>query len=159
MPTCRMHNELSFIWDTISNRVTSNNLTLSNSQQSSSQSQSPISSAIISISPTPSLINTAIQNNDDSKHLCMPLEQHVIPLKLTMKKGKRKWSGELSVENIDREVLTGLNDEIDGETHFCLSPVDILKKLSPHKNLLAKSQIMSLLVELMDNWSLLAYNI
>ena len=125
---------------------------MSNSQQSSSQSQSPISSAIISISPTPSPINTAIQNND-SKHLCMPLEQQKychIP-KTYHEEGEKKWSGDLSVENIDREVLTALNDEIDGETHFCLSPVDILKKLSPHKNLLAKSQIMSLLVELMDN--------
>ena len=33
MPTCRMYTELSFIRDTISNRVTSSNLTLSNSQQ------------------------------------------------------------------------------------------------------------------------------
>ena len=69
-----------------------------------------------------------------------------------MKKGKkRKSSEEISVENTDREILTALNDEIDGETHFCLSLVDILKKLSPHKNLLAKSKIMSLLVELMDD--------
>ena len=59
-----------------------------------------------------------------------------------MKKGKkRKSSEELSVENTDREILTALNDEIDGETHFRLSLVDILKKLSPHKNLLAKSKI------------------
>ena len=69
-----------------------------------------------------------------------------------MKKGKkRKSSEEISVENTDREILTALNDEIDGETHFCLSLVDILKKLSPNKNLLAKSKIMSLLVELMDD--------
>ena len=74
-----------------------------------------------------------------------------IAISLKLEEGEKKWSGDLSVENIDREVLTALNDEIDGETHFCLSPVDILKKLSPHKNLLAKSQIMSLLVELMDN--------
>ena len=59
-----------------------------------------------------------------------------------MKKGKkRKSSEELSVENTDREILTALNDEIDGETHFRLSLADILKKLSPHKNLLAKSKI------------------
>ena len=75
MPTCRMYNELSFIRDTISNRVTSSNLTLSNSQQSSSQSQSSISSAPISISPAPSPMNATIQNNNLSKNLYMPLEQ------------------------------------------------------------------------------------
>ena len=75
-----------------------------------------------------------------------------------MIKGKKKTSSEdLSVENIDREILAALNDEIDGETHFCLSLVDILKNLSPRKNLLAKSKIMSLLVELMDDLSLLVY--
>ena len=51
-----------------------------------------------------------------------------------MKKGKkRKSSREISVENIDREIRRGLNDEIEGETHFCLSLVDILKKLSPEE--------------------------
>ena len=64
---------------------------------------------------------------------------------------KRKSREELSAENIDRETLTALNDEIDEETHFCLSLVDILKKLSSRKNLLAKSKIISLLVELTDD--------
>ena len=88
------------------------------------------------------------------KNLYMPLEwqNYCHTSKPIMKKGKkRKSSDEISVENTDREILTALNDEIDGETHFCLSLVDILKKLSPHKNLLAKSKIMSLLVELMDD--------
>ena len=142
MPTCRMYNELAFIRDPISS-----NLTLSNPQQSSSQSQSPTSSEPISISSTPSPINTAIQNNDDSKNLYMPLEQqkYCHTPKTIMKKGKkRKSSEEFSVENIDRETLTALNDEIDGETHFCLSLVEILKKLSPRKNLLSKTKIKSL---------------
>ena len=57
-----------------------------------------------------------------------------------MKKGtERKSSNEFSVENIDREILAALNDEIDEETHFCLSLVDILMKLSPRKNLLSKN--------------------
>ena len=69
-----------------------------------------------------------------------------------MKKGReRKSSKELSVENIDREILAALNDEIDEETHFCLSLVDILMKLSPHKNLLSKNKIMPLFVELIDD--------
>ena len=143
MLTCRMYNELYFIRDTLSNRVTSSILTLSNSQQSSSQFQRPIS-----ISPTPSPINTAIQNNDESKSPYIPLEPqkfYHIP-KPIMKKGtERKSSKELSVENIDREILAALNDEIDEESHFCLSLVDILKKLSPRKNLLSKSEIMPLL--------------
>ena len=67
MPTCRIYNELSSIRDTISNRVTSSNL--NNSQQASSQSQSPMSLALISISLTPSPVNTAIQNNGGSKNL------------------------------------------------------------------------------------------
>ena len=63
-----------------------------------------------------------------------------------MKKGtERKSSKELSIENIDREILAALNDKIDEETHFCLSLVDILKKPSPRKNLLSKSEIMPLL--------------
>ena len=63
-----------------------------------------------------------------------------------MKKGtERKSSNELSVENIDREILAALNDEIDEESHFCLSLVDVLKKLSPRKNVLSKSEIMPLL--------------
>ena len=71
-----------------------------------------------------------------------------------MVKGKkRKSSKELSIDHIDREILTALNDE----TYFCLSLVDMLKNLSPRKNLLAKSKIMSLLVKLMDDLSLLAY--
>ena len=82
----------------------------------------------------------------------------VIPPKPIMIKGKKRTSrGEHSVENIDREILAALNDEMDGETHFCLSLADILKNLSPRKNLLGKSKIMSLLVELMDDVSLLAY--
>ena len=108
----------------------------------------------MSISPTPSPINTAVQNNDDSKNLYMPLEQqkyYHTPKPIMKKRKKRKLSEELSVENIDREILTALNDEIDGETRFCLSLVDILNKLSPRKNLLAKSKIMLLLVELMDD--------
>ena len=48
--------------------------------------------------------------------------------KPVMKKGKkRKSSEELSVENIDREILTALNDETDGKKYFCLSLIDILK--------------------------------
>ena len=62
-----------------------------------------------------------------------------------MKKGTERKSSKLSVENIDREILAALNDEIDEETHFCLSLVDILKKLSPRKNLLSKSEITPLL--------------
>ena len=63
-----------------------------------------------------------------------------------MKKGtERKSSKELSIQNIDREILAALNEEIDEETHFCLSLVDILKKLSPRKNLLSKSEITPLL--------------
>ena len=62
-----------------------------------------------------------------------------------MKKGTERKSSKLSVENIDREILAALNDEIDEESHFCLSLVDILKKLSPRKNLLSKSEIMPLL--------------
>ena len=58
---------------------------------------------------------------------------------------------------LTREILTALNNEIDGETHFCLSLVDIPKKLSPRKDVLAKSKIMSLLVELMDDWTLVPY--
>ena len=118
-----MYNELSFIRDTISNSVTSSNLILSNSQQSHSHSQSPISPAPISISVTPSPIKTAIRNNDDLKNLYMSLEQqkYYHTPKPTMKKGKkRKSSEELSVENTDREILTVLDDEINGETHFCL---------------------------------------
>ena len=69
-----------------------------------------------------------------------------------MKKGtERKSSNELSVENIDREILAALNDEIDEETHFCLSLVDILMKLSPRKNLLSKNKTMPLFVELIDD--------
>ena len=69
-----------------------------------------------------------------------------------MKKGReRKSSKELSVENVDREILAALNDEIDEETHFCLSLVDILMKLSPRKNLLSKNKIMPLFVELIDD--------
>ena len=69
-----------------------------------------------------------------------------------MKKGtERKSSNELSVENIDREILAALNDEIDEETHFCLSLVDILMKLSPRKNLLSKNKIMPLFAELIDD--------
>ena len=59
----------------------------------------------------------------------MPLEQqkYCHTPKPTMKKGtKRKSSEELSVENIDREILAALNDEIDGKTHFFLSLFDIL---------------------------------
>ena len=38
-----------------------------------------------------------------------------------MKKGtERKSSKELSIQNIDREILAALNDEIDEETHFLL---------------------------------------
>ena len=84
----------------------------------------------------------------------MPLEQqkyYHTPKPIMKKRKKRKLSEELSVENIDREILTALNDEIDGETRFCLSLVDILNKLSSRKNLLAKSKIMLLLVELMDD--------
>ena len=55
------------------------------------------------------------------------------------------------MEHRDRKILTALNNEIDGETRFCLNLVDILKKLSPRKNLLAKSKIMSLLIELMGD--------
>ena len=62
-----------------------------------------------------------------------------------MKKGTERKSSKLSVENIDREILAALNDEIDEESHFCLSLVDILKKLSPRKNVLSKSEIMPLL--------------
>ena len=76
----------------------------------------------------------------------MPLEQqkYCHTPKTIMTGKKRKSSEELSVENIDRETLTALNDEIDGETHFCLSLVEILKKLSPRKNLLSKTKIKSL---------------
>ena len=76
----------------------------------------------------------------------MPLEQqkYCHTPKTIMKRKKRKSSEELSVENIDRETLTALNNEIDGETHFCLSLVEILKKLSPRKNLLSKTKIKSL---------------
>ena len=72
----------------------------------------------------------------------MPLEQQKYnhtPKPIMKKRKKRKLSEELSVENTD------------GETRFCLSLVDILNKLSPRKNLLAKSKIMLLLVELMDD--------
>ena len=62
-----------------------------------------------------------------------------------MKKGTERKSSKLSVENIDREILAALNDEIDEESHFCLSLVDILKKLSPRKNVLSKSEVMPLL--------------
>ena len=63
-----------------------------------------------------------------------------------MKKGtERKSSKELSIQNIDWGILVALNDEIDEETHFCLSLVYILKKLSPRKNLLSKSEITPLL--------------
>ena len=62
-----------------------------------------------------------------------------------MKKGTERKSSKLSVENIDREILAALNDEIDEESHFCLSLVDVLKKLSPRKNVLSKSEIMPLL--------------
>ena len=81
----------------------------------------------------------------------------IITLNLLWRRGKKKIKPELSVENTDREILTTLNDEIDGETQFCLSSGDILKKLLPCKNLFAKSKKMSLLVELIDDWSLLAY--
>ena len=119
-----------------------------------SQSKSLISSAPISISPASSQINTAIQNSNDSNNLYTPLDRqknYHTPKPIMKKEKKRKSSAELSVENIDRKILTSLNDEIDGESHFCLSLVDILKKLLPHENLLAKSKIMSLLVELMDD--------
>ena len=82
MSTCSMHNVLSFIRDTISNRVTSSNLTLSSSQKSSSQSQSPISPAPISVSPTPSSINTVIQNNDDSNNFMGHFEKELLPEKI-----------------------------------------------------------------------------
>ena len=62
-----------------------------------------------------------------------------------MKKGTERKSSKLSVENIDREILAALNDEIDEESHFCLSLVDVLNKLSPRKNVLSKSEIMPLL--------------
>ena len=62
-----------------------------------------------------------------------------------MKKGTERKSSKLSVENIDREILAALNDEIDEESQFCLSLVDVLKKLSPRKNVLSKSEIMPLL--------------
>ena len=117
-------------------------------------SQSSISSAPISISPAPSPMNATIQSNNLSKNLYMPLEQQEndhAPKPIMKNWKKRKSREELLAENIDREILTALNDEIDEETHFCLSLVDILKKLSPRKNVLAKSKIMSLLVELTDD--------
>ena len=52
---------------------------------------------------------------------------------------------------IEREILIALNDEINGKTHFCLSLTDKLKKHSPRKNVLAKSKLISFLVELMDD--------
>ena len=94
-------------------------------------------------------MTTTIQSNNDSNNLYMPLEQqkNYHSPKLIMKKGRKENQAKI----LTREILTSLNDEIDGKTHFCLSLVDILKKLSPRKILLAKSKIMSLLVELMDD--------
>ena len=91
MLNCMIYNELSFIRDIISNRVTSSNQTFSNSQQSSSQSQSPIFSAPVSISLAPPPMNTTIHSNNDSKNLYKPLEQqkNYDTLKPIMKKGKK----------------------------------------------------------------------
>ena len=90
-PTYRLHKELSFIKDTISNLVTSSNLTLSNFQQPSSQSQSAMSSVPILIFPAHSPMNTTIPNTNDSNDLYMPLKQqkNYHTLKAVMKKGKK----------------------------------------------------------------------
>ena len=87
-------------------------------------------------------MNTTIQKNNVSHNLNTPSKQQTnyhTP-KLILKGEKKKTSKDLSVENIDREIFTSLNDKINGEAQFCLSLVDTLKKISPRKNLLAKSK-------------------
>lgn len=60
----------------------------------------------------------------------------IILLNLLWKRGRKENQvDKFQWKNI-REIRKTLNDKIHGETHFCLSLVDILNKLSPGKNLL-----------------------
>ena len=69
------------------------------------------------------------------------------------KKGKRKTSATDEVNEFDKACLDLLQKKsnTDADTHFCLSLVENLKNLPPKKKLLAKSKIMTVLIEMCDD--------
>ena len=86
----------------------------------------------------------------------LQLTAHNHKLKLTLKqdkKGKRRTSATDEVNEFDKACLDLLQKKsnTDADTHFCLSLVENLKNLPPKKKLLAKSKIMTVLIEMCDD--------
>ena len=69
------------------------------------------------------------------------------------KKGKRRTSATDEVNEFDKACLDLLQKKsnTDADTYFCLSLVENLKNLPPKKKLLAKSKIMTVLIEMCDD--------
>ena len=86
----------------------------------------------------------------------LQLTAHNHKLKLTPKqdkKGKRRTSATDEVNEFDKACLDLLQKKsnTDADTYFCLSLVENLKSLPPKKKLLAKSKIMTVLIEMCDD--------
>ena len=66
------------------------------------------------------------------------------------KKGKPKFSATDEVNEFDKVCLDPLQKKsnTDADTHFCLSLVENLKSLPLKKKLLAKSKVMTVLIEM-----------
>ena len=151
IPTCKFYNELKFLKDIVTNRVTTTNLAI---LESDINVTTPPGSRTFTLQQQLSPACHPVVSQSSEK---LQLTAHNHELKTVTpkqdKKGKRKTSATDEVNEFDKACLDLLQKKsnTDADTHFCLSLVEIRKSLPPKKKLLAKSKIMTVLIKMCDD--------
>ena len=137
IPTCKFYNELNFLKDIVTNRVTTTNLAI---PESDINVTTPPGSQTFTLQQQMSPCHPVVSQSSEE---LLQLTAHHHKLKLTPKqdkKGKRRTSATDEVNEFDKACLDLLQKKsnTDADTHFCLSLVENLKEFATEKKIISK---------------------
>ena len=149
---CKFYNELNFLKGIVTNRVTTTDLAM---PESDVNVTTPLGSSTFILQQQISLSCHPVFSQSSELLLQLTAHNHelatITPKK--DKKRKRKTSATNEVNEFDKACLDLLQKKsnTDADTHFCLNLVENLKSLPSKKELLTKSKIVAVLIEMCDD--------